>query len=107
MLANPERTRNRIVRWIQEYFEENGPACSAVIGISGGKDSSIAAALCAEALGCSRVLGVLMPNGSQSDISDSRLLVRHLGIPSVELNIGEAFEAYRSMLEGSSELLAI
>ena len=51
MLRDPEKTKNEIVEWIRNYFEENGKGCKAVIGISGGKDSSIAAALCAEALG--------------------------------------------------------
>lgn len=105
MLSNPKKTKDEIVQWIRDYFASNGPACSAVIGISGGKDSSIAAALCAEALGPERVIGVLMPNGEQSDISDSRELVRHLGIPSCELNIGEAFTAMKKMLETNKELL--
>ena len=107
MLQNPEKTKDAIVEWIRTYFEENGPGTSAVIGISGGKDSSVAAALCAEALGKDRVVGVLMPNGEQSDISDSRHLVEFLGIPYVELNIGGAFEAMKAMLSGSTELRAI
>ena len=98
MLKDPVKTKNEIVQWIRDYFEENGKGCKAVIGISGGKDSSIAAALCAEALGKDRVVGVLMPNGVQSDISDSRKLVEFLGIPYVELNIGGAFQAMKEML---------
>ena len=105
MLINPEQTKNEIVEWIRSYFRANGSSCSAVIGISGGKDSSVAAALCAEALGCDRVLGVLMPNGVQSDIADSLKLVRFLEIPYVELNIGPAFQAMKGMLEGSGKLL--
>ena len=107
MLKDPVKTKNEIVEWIREYFEENGKGCKAVIGISGGKDSSIAAALCAEALGKDRVVGVLMPNGVQSDISDSVKLVEFLGIPYVELNIGDAFQAMKAMLEGSADLLAL
>lgn len=107
MLKDPVKTKNEIVEWIREYFEENGKGCKAVIGISGGKDSSIAAALCAEALGKDRVVGVLMPNGVQSDISDSVKLVKYLGIPYVELNIGDAFQAMKAMLEGSADLLAL
>ena len=107
MLQNPEMIKDEIVEWIRNYFEENGKTCKAVVGISGGKDSSIAAALCAEALGKDRVVGVLMPNGVQSDISDSRKLVEFLGIPYVELNIGEAFEAMKHMLTGSEKLLSI
>lgn len=91
MLADPKKTKDEIVQWIRNYFEENGKECSAVIGISGGKDSSIVAALCTEALGTDRVIGVLMPNGRQKDIADSTRLVEALGIPSVVVNIGGAY----------------
>ena len=107
MLKKPEQTKNEIVAWIRAYFEENGPGCKAVIGISGGKDSSVAAALCAEALGKDRVVGVLMPNGVQADISDSRLLVESIGIPYMELNIGPAFEAMKEMLSSSPSMQAL
>lgn len=107
MLPNPEKTKNEIVTWIQKYFEENGPSCRAVVGISGGKDSSVTAALCAEALGKDRVVGVLMPDGVQSDISDARLLVESIGIPHVELNIGKATAAMKEMLSGSDGLREI
>ena len=79
-----------VIRWIREWFEENGKGCNAVIGISGGKDSSVVAALCVEALGKDRVVGVLMPNGIQSDISDSEQLVAHLGIRHFVCNIKDA-----------------
>lgn len=74
---------------IQNYFRKNGPDCNAVVGISGGKDSSIVAALCCEALGNGRVIGVLMPQGVQDDIDVARDLVKHLGIKSFEINIAE------------------
>ncbi len=107
MLTNPKQTKEDIVAWIRDYFKENGPTCSAVIGISGGKDSSVAAALCAEALGKDRVLGVLMPNGEQSDIDDARALVAAVGIPSVEINIGAAFDAMMETLGTNKELLSV
>ena len=91
MLANPKRTKDEIVQWIREYFAANGNDCCAVIGISGGKDSSVVAALCVEALGAERVIGVLMPNGRQKDIADSKLLVDTLGIASVTVDIGGAY----------------
>ena len=84
------KTKGEIVEWIRNYFRKNGPDCNAVIGISGGKDSSIVAALCCEALGNGRVIGVLMPQGAQSDIDVARELVTHLGIKSFEINIAEA-----------------
>lgn len=56
-----KKTKDEIVQWIRDYFRHNGPDCNAVVGISGGKDSTIVAALCCEALGKDRVIGVLMP----------------------------------------------
>lgn len=85
--------KNQCVEWIKNFFEENGKGCNAVIGISGGKDSSVAAALCVEALGKDRVIGVLMPKGQQFDIECSYLLVKHLGIKHYEINVKEAVEA--------------
>ena len=87
------KATNATVEWIRQWFEKNGPGCNAIIGISGGKDSSIAAALCAEALGKDRVIGVLMPNDKQSDIDMAQLLVKHLGIQSYTVNIGTTFNA--------------
>ena len=83
--------KEAIVKWIQDWFKENGPDCKAVIGISGGKDSSIVTALCVEALGKDRVLGVMMPNGSNTQDSDSTKLIEHLGIGSVIVSIEEAY----------------
>lgn len=83
------KTKDEIITWIRNYFRKNGPDCNAVIGISGGKDSSIVAALCCEALGNGRVIGVLMPQGVQDDIDVARDLVKHLGIKSFEINIAE------------------
>ena len=60
-----KEVKDKVVNWIRNWFNENGNDCCAVVGISGGKDSSIVAALCVEALGKDRVFGVLMPNGEQ------------------------------------------
>lgn len=88
------RIKDQIVAWIAMYFKENaGPETKAVIGISGGKDSSVVAALCVEALGTERVLGVLMPQGTQEDIAVAYDLCQTLNIPFVEINIAEAVEA--------------
>ena len=70
-MFNAETEINRIVEWIRNWFEQNGPTANAVIGISGGKDSTIVAALLVKALGKDRVTGVIMPNGAQPDIFDS------------------------------------
>lgn len=101
MLENPKKIKEEIVAWIRQYFEDNGPLCSAVVGISGGKDSSVTAALCVEALGQDRVLGVLMPNGVQSDIADALALVEHLDIPHVIVNIGATTQAMTAAIEGA------
>ncbi|MBO4356301.1 MAG: NAD(+) synthase [Clostridia bacterium] len=94
-MFNALKTKNECVQWIRDFFEENGKGCNAVIGISGGKDSSVVAALCVEALGKERVVGVLMPNGVQHDIDMAELLCNHLGIRRVLVNIGEAVEAVK------------
>ena len=87
-----EKTKNECVQWIRDFFEESGPGCNAVVGISGGKDSSVTAALCVEALGRDRVIGVLMPNGEQADIDMAKLLVDHLGIRHYIINIKDAVD---------------
>lgn len=87
---NPQEMKDRCVAWIKEFFAKNGPDCNAVVGISGGKDSSIVAALCVEALGKDRVIGVLMPCGVQADIGMAQKLVGHLGIKSYEVNVEAA-----------------
>ncbi len=92
------KVKNDCVAWIRDFFKENGPGCNAVIGISGGKDSSVAAALCVEALGRERVIGVLMPNGEQADIDCAIKLVNHLGIKNYTVNVGEAIKALTAAL---------
>ena len=91
-MFDASRVKNECVEWIRDFFEKNGKGCNAVVGISGGKDSSIAAALCVEALGKDRVIGVLMPKGQQHDIDMAYLLVDHLGIKHYEVNINDAVE---------------
>lgn len=90
------KVKNDCVQWIRNFFEENGKGCNAVLGISGGKDSSVAAALCAEALGKERVIGVLMPQGEQHDIDKAFLLVNHLGIKHYVINIKDAVDGVLS-----------
>ena len=98
------KVKNQCVEWIKNFFEENGKGCNAVIGISGGKDSSVAAALCVEALGKERVIGVLMPCGEQFDISCSYMLVEHLGIKHYVVNIEDAVEGLKGAIPAELEL---
>lgn len=102
---DPEAVKNAVVQWVRDYFEKTAsPDTKAVLGISGGKDSSVAAAVCVEALGRDRVVGVLMPQGKQADIEYSRMLVNHLGIKSYEINIGAAVSALMDELGRSVEV---
>ena len=98
------KVKNECVEWIRAFFEENGKGCNAVIGISGGKDSSVAAALCVEALGRDRVIGVLMPKGEQFDIDMAYLLCDHLGIKRYEVNIKAAVDGLLAAMPEELEL---
>lgn len=101
MSFDAKKVKNDIVAWIRDWFEINGKGCNAIIGISGGKDSSVAAALCVEALGKDRVIGVLMPNGEQQDIDMSYLLVEHLGIEHYVVNIKDGYDGLLRSVEAS------
>lgn len=94
-LFNAKSITKDCIQWIKEWFDKNGKGCNAVVGISGGKDSSIVAALCVAALGKDRVIGVLMPNGEQADIDMSIKLVEYLNIDSVTVNIHPAVIAIK------------
>ena len=103
---NAKEVKDQVVQWIRDWFDQCGPGCNAVIGISGGKDSSVVAGLCVEALGKDRVVGVTMPNGVQKDIADSMKLINHLGIRHFNVNIGETYNALMGEVEkqlGSQE----
>ena len=95
-MFDPLKIKNDCVAWIRDFFETNGNGCNAVVGISGGKDSSTVAALCVEALGKERVIGVLMPNGVQPDIDMAKTLINHLGIQHYIVNIETAVESLKN-----------
>ena len=103
-MFDAKKVKDECVAWIRKFFEENGPGCNAVLGISGGKDSSVVAALCVEALGKDRVVGVLMPCGDQPDIDMSYLLVDHLGIKYYVVNIKDAVEGLKGAIHSDLEL---
>lgn len=105
MLKDVEKTVNELIKWTQDYFEKNGKNCKAVLGISGGKDSTVTAALLAKALGPDRVVGVLMPNGEQADIDDAKQVVEVTGIEHKIVNIGDTTKALiNNLTEGGSEI---
>ncbi len=103
-MFNAKLVKDQCVSWIRNFFEENGPTCNAVVGISGGKDSSVAAALCVEALGRDRVIGVLMPNGEQADIDCAIQLVEHLKIKYYVVNIRDAVQGLIANLPADMEI---
>lgn len=96
---NVEKVTEDAIAWIKDWFEDNGKGCNAVIGISGGKDSTIVAKLCVEALGADRVIGVMMPCGVQKDISDSIRVCEYLGIRNYTINIEGAVNATLKQME--------
>ena len=101
---DPEKYAAETIAWIREWFEENGKGCNAVIGISGGKDSSIAAALLKEALGKERVIGVMMPNDpdvTEADLADGQKLIDHLGIKGYTVNISGSYDAMAEQVAGA------
>ena len=89
---NAEERIEEVIKGIQTWFGANGPTAKAVIGISGGKDSTVTAALLARALGKDRVIGVMMPNGEQEDIEDSIEACKAIGIKTVTINIQLPFK---------------
>lgn len=96
---NAAKATEDVVQWIRDWFEKNGNSCDAVVGISGGKDSSVVAALCVQALGADRVVGILMPNQTQSDINDSYEICKHLGIRHFVQNINPAYSHITSVVK--------
>jgi len=89
-MFDAKKVKEEITAWIADYFQNNAsPETKAVVGISGGKDSSVVAALCVAALGKERVFGVLMPQGEQFDIGVSYAVCKALDIRYAEINIKE------------------
>lgn len=92
----------KIIDFIKDYFQKNSWAKGAVIGMSGGKDSLIVAKLCVEALGKDRVLGVIMPNGQMTDLSDAIDSCKLLGI---DYNIVDISKSYNEILSSAKTVL--
>lgn len=92
------KVKNDCVQWIKDWFDANGPDCKAIIGISGGKDSSVVAALCVEALGKDRVYGIMMPNGNQADIEDAINLIEFLDIKTHLVNLEKTINALKGSM---------
>lgn len=91
---NVEKLTQSLVDWVRVWFNHNGPNCNAVLGISGGKDSTIAAAILVEALGKDRVIGVMLPNGKQHDQNVAKEVCDYLGIRQYEMNIRDIYDSF-------------
>jgi NAD+ synthase len=99
-MFNPAETKKSIVTWIKDFFgKPEHKDAKAVIGISGGLDSSLNAALCVEAIGSSNVIGVLLPDGEQHDIDDAFSVAAHLDISHYEINMKPVMDAFYKALE--------
>lgn len=101
MSFNRTEVTAAMVQWIRDWFEQSGRGCNAVIGLSGGKDSTVAAYACVAALGKDRVIGVSMPNGVQPDIDDAQEVAKLLGIKLVTVNIKDCYDGLIAALEAS------
>ena len=97
----PAEAIEAIKYWLEEYARENRMK-KAVLGISGGKDSTIVAKLLVDTIGKDNVFGLLMPNGEQKDINDSLKVVELLDIGYTTINIEKAYWAIISSLGGVS-----
>ncbi len=95
-----KKTADDLTAWVRDYFKNTAsPETKAVIGISGGKDSSVAAAVCVKALGKERVIGIMMPQGVQLDIDYSRRVCDFLGITAYTINIGSTVASFMDELK--------
>ena len=98
-LERPEEVWQALVLGVRDYVGKNGFR-DVVVGLSGGVDSSIVAAIATDALGPDHVHGVLMPSRYSSDhsVSDAEDLATRLGIDHRTIAIGAAHDAFESML---------
>lgn len=104
-MFNVEKATNDCIQWIRDWREENGPGCNFIVGISGGVDSLVAAALCVEAVGADNVLGVIMPNFEQRDIKVAYDICQYvLGIDYLTINIGTAFDNLVNQIDLAMEV---
>ncbi len=101
-MFDAKRETKLATAWIAEYFKNQPHAKGVVIGISGGKDSAVCAALCVDAIGADRVLGVSIPNGTQKDIKDAEAVAEILGIKYRVVHINGAYRSLTAELDYSN-----
>lgn len=91
---NVDKVTRDLIQWTRDWFDKNGKDSVAVLGISGGKDSTIAAKIMVEALGENRVIGVMLPRGEQHDQNIAREVCEYLNIQHYDWNIKEIFDVF-------------
>ena len=92
-MLDPKDFEPKLEKWFKDWFEKNGKDSPMVIGVSGGKDSTVCLKLGIKYLGKDRVVPVLMPNGTQADIQDSIDICKEFGVEPITVNIGPAYDA--------------
>ena len=102
-LFDVEKTANELIQWVKDLFQGYGPDVKAILGMSGGKDSTVAAAVLCKALGASRVIGVAMPSNNQS-VNDADKICKHLGMKMLTINIGSAFDTLASSINADGNM---
>ncbi len=99
------KTAQALIQWTRDYFAQAGPDTKAILGLSGGKDSTVSAAILAQALGPDRVIAVSMPQGSQS-LNEADLISQKLGIKMYTVNIGKACQELLNAISQAGEELS-
>lgn len=98
-----KQTAEKLVKWLRDYFDNNGQPINAVVGCSGGKDSTVVLAALTKAIGPDRIYAVLMPNGEQADIDDSYKVCEFLGLKPHVCNIQDAYNGVVGSVSGEFE----
>lgn len=98
-----KQTAEKLVKWLKDYFDNNGQPINAVVGCSGGKDSTVVLAALTKAIGPDRIYAILMPNGEQADIDDSYKICEYLGIKPHVCNIQDAYNGVVGSVSGEFE----
>ncbi len=99
------KTAEDLIQWVKDYFKEAGDKTNAILGMSGGKDSTVAAAILCKALGPDRVIGVSMPQGSQS-LNEADKICEYLGMKMYTVNIGKACDGLLEAIKDAGEDLS-
>ena len=92
---NYEKLTNNIIKFVRDYYEENN-IYGAVLGISGGKDSAVVAAILCKALGSERVVGLTMPCYSkEEDMRDAKKISEYYGFRLLNIDLSDIFDDFK------------